>query len=116
MSFKTTETNDRNVSAKKTVLGSTQSLVPWPVVIPTIFSHLPLIQLQSYHPHTISVSLHHLQIHCSVFASVCGRVDKAYIAMVNVIAKLVFGLKLCSLAESAILQMQILFRGGSPLT
>jgi len=36
--------------------------------------------------------------------------------MVNVIAKLVFGLKLCSLAESAILQMQILFRGGSPLT
>jgi len=52
------------------VLGNTQSLVPWPVVIPTIFSHLPVIRRQSYHLHTIPVSLHHLQFHCSVLVSV----------------------------------------------
>jgi len=34
------------------------------------FSRLPVIQLQSYRPHTIPVSLHHLQFHCSVFVSV----------------------------------------------
>jgi len=33
--------------------------VHWPVGIPTIFLHLPMIQLLCYHPHTIPVSLHH---------------------------------------------------------
>ena len=52
------------------VLGSIESLVPWPSGILTIFSCLPVIQLHSYCQHTIPVSLHHLQFHCSVFVSV----------------------------------------------
>jgi len=51
------------------VWGSTQSLVHWPVGIPTIFSHLLVIRLLSYHPYTISVSFHHLQFNCSVLVS-----------------------------------------------
>jgi len=52
------------------VWGSIQSLVHWPVGIPTIFSHLLVIQLLSYHQHTIPVSLHDLPFHCAVLVSV----------------------------------------------